>query len=708
MATLQQASGKIKVTFKHAIEMLLPYVRNRVMEQVKAVALIIIYLILFQTIVLQMGIVDASIIAVGLSLVIVGLTFFMEGLMLGLMPLGTVIGTKLPQKSKLPVILIFAFVLGIGATFAEPAIGILKTAGASVKPWEAPLLFLLLNKFSNYLVYSVGAGVGIAVAFGMLRFLYKWSLKPFIYILIGGLIGYTIWAYMDPNMRALTGLAWDCGAVTTGPVTVPLVLALGIGICRIAGGASEGASGFGVVTLASLFPIIAVFTLGTVFLGTVSKPMNETAFFSKKNQSKASSLFLSKEDLIGYAFKYASIESQLALFGEDKGEMLAYLEKLKKNKVIRTAVFGQDADAIENWAALYGSKDQQMVVFNHDKDAIKEAATYYARYVPPVNISDILKRNGFAAVQAIVPLTLLMMFMLVVILREKLPHADEIMLGIVFAVFGMLLFSIGIELGLAKLGGQVGGKLPSSFMSIEMKEQIRNITNFDKGVVQTATTSDGKLKEFFYLKTGSDYEEVPYYENGHDVEKSIYSYTPTKGPLYGSERGIMGIIVVLLFAFIVGYGATMAEPALNALGLTVEELTVGTFKKAILMQAVGLGVGAGITLGVAKILWGIPLVYLVVPPYILLLIITWLSTEEYVNIGWDSAGVTTGPVTVPLVLAMGLGLGSQVGVSEGFGILAMASVCPILSVLTVGLIVTKNRKKVVRESLKSAPEGGTA
>ena len=91
-----------------------------------------------------------------------------------------------------------------------------------------------------------------------------------------------------------------------------------------------------------------------------------------------------------------------------------------------------------------------------------------------------------------------------------------------------------------------------------------------------------------------------------------------------------------------------------------------------------------------------------------MLIITWLSTEEYVNIGWDSAGVTTGPVTVPLVLAMGLGLGSQVGVSEGFGILAMASVCPILSVLTVGLIVTKNRKKVVRESLKSAPEGGTA
>ena len=685
--------------------MLFPYVKNRVIEQLKSVSLIIIYLILFQSIVLQMGIVDASVIAVGLSLVIFGLTFFMEGLMLGLMPLGKVIGTKLPQKSKLPVILVFAFILGIGATFAEPAIGVLKAAGSSVKPWEAPLLFLLLNKFSNYLVYSVGAGVGIAVGFGMLRFLYNWSLKPFIYVLIIGLLGFTIWAYLDPNMRALTGLAWDCGAVTTGPVTVPLVLALGIGICRIAGGAGEGASGFGVVTLASLFPIIAVLTLGAVLLGNVSKPMEETAFFSKKNQLKAVTLFQDKEEMVGYAFKNASIKSQLALFGGNKTEMLAYIGKLKQDESKKTAVFGSEPDALECWAALYGSEDQQMTVFNDDKETIKEAATHYARYVPPLKIPELLMHNGRTAVQAIIPLTLFMMLVLVAVLREKLPHADEIMLGIVFAVLGMFLFNIGIELGLSKLGSQVGGKLPSTFMSIEMKEQIRNITNFDKGVVQTAITSEGEPKEFFYLKTGSDYEEVPYHEKGHDKEKAIYTYTPTKGPLYGSERGAMGIIVVLIFAFIVGYGATMAEPALNALGLTVEELTVGTFKKAVLIQAVALGVGAGITLGVVKILWGIPLAFLLVPPYILLLFISKLSTEEYVNIGWDSAGVTTGPVTVPLVLAMGLGLGGQIGVVEGFGILSMASVCPILSVLTVGLIVTKRRKAAIQKSPKSALEG---
>lgn len=168
------------------------------------------------------------------------------------------------------------------------------------------------------------------------------------------------------------------------------------------------------------------------------------------------------------------------------------------------------------------------------------------------------------------------------------------------------------------------------------------------------------------------------------------------------------MIVVLIFAFIMGYGATMAEPALNALGLAVEELTVGTFKKSLLMKAVALGVGAGITLGVAKILWGIPLVFLLVPPYVLLLFISKLSTEEFVNIGWDSAGVTTGPVTVPLVLAMGLGIGDQIGVVEGFGILAMASVCPILSVLSVGLSVTRKRKAALQEASAASQEGGAA
>jgi hypothetical protein len=92
------------------------------------------------------------------------------------------------------------------------------------------------------------------------------------------------------------------------------------------------------------------------------------------------------------------------------------------------------------------------------------------------------------------------------------------------------------------------------------------------------------------------------------------------------------------------------------------------------------------------------LLYILIPGYALALVLTALSTEEFVNVGWDSAGVTTGPVTVPLVLAMGLGFGQAVGALEGFGILAAASIAPICAVLALGIYVQWKTKKEIAAS----------
>lgn len=698
---VQQATGKVKVSFRQALGLLGPYVKQRVIEQIKSVALIILYLIFFQTLVLGLPIVDATVIAIGLALVIGGLTFFLEGLLLGLMPLGEVCGVQLPQKSKLPVILIFAFILGVGATFAEPAIGVLKAGGSSVTAWDAPLLFLLLNRYSGFLVNAVGVGVGLAVVFGMLRFLYSWSLKPFIYVLVGGAVLFSAWACLDPNMLFLMGLAWDCGAVTTGPVTVPLVLALGIGICRVVGSAGSGSSGFGVVTLASLFPILSVLLLGSYLNSSVPLPTTPEQFFVEKNREKAQVLFESKEEMIRYALVKANEAGQAALLG-GRDKMMAYVKTLATDEKVRTRIFGADVDAFYVWAVTKATDAQRLVVFGSPESVREAQLRYGARADTPLQLSDLLGRNLQAAVQAIIPLSLFLMFFLVVILREKLPHADEVFLGLVFALFGMGVFNIGIEIGLAKLGSQVGGKLPSSFKPIELVEERKTIADFDTEIVQTAVRPDGKKENFFYTKIDNQYVALPFQEKNFDAAVKQYVYTPTRGPLFGAEGGLAGILVILLFAFVMGYGATLAEPALNALGVTVEEITVGTFKKSLLMQCVALGVATGIAIGVAKIIWDIPLMYLLGPPYVLLLVFTFFSTEEFVNIGWDSAGVTTGPITVPLVLAMGLGIGSQVGVVEGFGILSMASVCPILAVLGTGLVITKRRNTSLQDAEEAA------
>jgi len=147
----------------------------------------------------------------------------------------------------------------------------------------------------------------------------------------------------------------------------------------------------------------------------------------------------------------------------------------------------------------------------------------------------------------------------------------------------------------------------------------------------------------------------------------------------------VGLTLALAFAWVLGFGATVAEPALNALGITAEQLTNGVFKKRSLIMAVSAGVAFGIALGLAKLIFDLPLIWLILPGYTVAVVLTRFSSEEFVNVAWDSAGVTTGPVTVPLVLAMGLGFGNATDAVEGFGILSMASIGPIISVMLTGL-----------------------
>lgn len=683
--------SKVKLGFKQSMHMLLPYIKKRIFEQVSSVALIVVYLILFQMLILGLSLANAGVIALGLGLVVLGLAFFMEGLLIGLMPLGEILGLQLPQKTKLPFILAFAFVLGLGATFAEPAIGVLKLAGASVKAWEAPLLYYLLNLGSGMLVISVGVGVGIAVLFGMLRFMYGWSLKPFIFVLIPLLSVITILSAFNANMLSISGLAWDTGGVTTGPVTVPLVLALGIGISRMSSKSDGGGGGFGVVTLASAFPILTVMALGFFLNFNMPAPQAEASFFARTQQSSIQQLFGDEAATERYVLQVAGPEGIAAWYG--KPEVFeARIQALASSDKDRLASFGTES-AFHTWMATRCPQDllSRLVQAGLYTDPGSANASVPAN--APGSAFDVLFRNFLGALQAIIPLSGLLLVVLLFIVREKLPKPDEVNLGIVLAVIGMALFSIGIELGLSNIGNQVGGNLPALYQPIYSTSEKKVFRNFDQDQIQTSINPAGGTESFFWVKEGKTYQAIPFESQAYDQTNRTYTWIPALGPLYGGGTFSPGVFILLIFAFFMGYAATMAEPALNALGMTVEDITVGTFKKKLLMQAVAIGVGIGIAVGVSKILYDIPIIWLLAPPYALLMFMTAMSSEDYVNIAWDSAGVTTGPVTVPLVLAMGLGIGTQMGIVEGFGILAAASVFPILSVLTVGLLVSFRRKK---------------
>jgi hypothetical protein len=540
--------NRIKVTPRYALALLQPYCGSRFMEQLRAVLPLAIYLALFQVFVLQYPIQAASTLLIGLFAVIVGLAAFMEGLNSGLMPFGNVLGANLPKKASMPVVLIIIGMLGVGVTFAEPAIGALQAFGSSIDVEKAPYLFELLNNWTLPLVLMVGAGVGLAAILGTLRFVYGWSLKPLIFCALAPTALLTAYFWTNPDLRSVLGLAWDCGAVTTGPVTVPLVLAIGIGIANAAGKGNSTLSGFGIVTLASLFPILAVLIL-TLFVSFNVSP----------------------------------------------------------TEIIASANLAQGAIAAD--------------VSIWDKTPVVEIVL---------------------GVRAILPLVIFLAAVLFLILKTKLPNKLVTTYGIVLCVVGMCIFNLGLTYGLGAMGTQTGQSLPGAFTAL-------------------------------------------------DIIKS--------SPIFSKE---VGITLVILFALILGFGATLAEPALNALGATVQKLTNGAFKKPLLMYSVAIGVSLGIALGVAKLVLTLDLITMLLPLYTIGIILTIFSSEEFVNIAWDSAGVTTGPVTVPLVLAMGLGLGEAVSAIEGFGILSLASICPIIAVLSAGLIIQiSQRRKSLAETKPS-------
>ena len=614
------------------------YFRDKAVEQLRSVWFIIAYLLLFQIFLLQLPVIYGLTIALGILFVIVGLTFFMEGLRLGLMPFGETIGAILPRNSKLPLILAFAFLLGLGATFAEPAISVLKKAGSEVKPDQAPLLYSLLNDFSWELVLSVGVGVGVAVALGILRFFLGWSLKRFIIPLVTCLIGLTVYAYTDPLLSPVIGLAWDCGAVTTGPVTVPLVLALGIGVCRIisndraqtSGGADAG---FGIVTLASLLPVFAVLLLA-LYHQMANDYYGAVAYRGEAIQTSDFPIAntVTPED--------SNLEDERPQFSD--AEFQEYLEKRKLpgNPSGYNTYYAGGEVVLENGRIIH--KNAEIVVEKVDDSGVIENFMMNQTRRPwdgSLELGQELLSALRVSAQAILPLCVFMFVTLLVILKERLRQGDEIALGVSFSLIGMTFFSLGLTMGLTPLGTQLGSNIPVTFASI-----------------------------------------VPWGRSG--AVPAVF------------ENPVIGKLVTMLFAFFLGYGATLAEPALNAMGETVEDVTVGVFKKRLLMHVVAIGVGLGIAAGVAQIAFEtLDLTMLLIPPYALLIILTVFSSDDFVNFAWDGAGVTTGPITVPLVLAMGLGIGSKVpGVIDGFGILALASVGPIITVLLVGLVVQRTRK----------------
>ena len=162
------------------------------------------------------------------------------------------------------------------------------------------------------------------------------------------------------------------------------------------------------------------------------------------------------------------------------------------------------------------------------------------------------------------------------------------------------------------------------------------------------------------------------------------------------------LFYIYLFGFLIGFSTTMAEPALLAVAMKVEEISNRRIRQMVLRISVAMGVAVGISLGSYRIVQGDPIHYYIIVGYIIVIILTFLAPKYIIPIAYDSGGVTTSTVTVPLVAALGLGLATQIEgrspLIDGFGLIAFASLFPMITVMTYGVISQhlENRDKKLK------------
>lgn len=214
-------------------------------------------------------------------------------------------------------------------------------------------------------------------------------------------------------------------------------------------------------------------------------------------------------------------------------------------------------------------------------------------------------------------------------LRRPLPNPARLFWGVAFVILGLALFLTGLELALFPLGESMAKQL--------LEIRVDRVVAMDDPQQPQAA---GHWYDYYW---------------------------------------------VYLFAVAIGISTTIAEPSLIAVAVKAEEVSGGAIQALGLRIAVALGVGLGVTLGTLRIVVGTPLPYFILPGYILVLIQTSFAPKQIVPLAYDSGGVTTSTVTVPLVTALGVGLASRVPgrdpMIDGFGLIAFASLFPMLTVM---------------------------
>ncbi len=245
-----------------------------------------------------------------------------------------------------------------------------------------------------------------------------------------------------------------------------------------------------------------------------------------------------------------------------------------------------------------------------------------------------------ATCRDVLPILLLITGFQLLVLKQPIPHLRRLVVGGIYVVIGLALFLAGLEKALFPLG---------KIMAAQLSDPA-----FIYGAGREVLEADWKAYGWVYL-----------------------------------------------FAAMIGFATTIAEPSLIAVAYKANEVSAGTISQWGLRITVAVGVAFGISLGTFRIISGTPLYLYILVGYLIVIVQTIFAPKSIIPLAYDSGGVTTSTVTVPLVAALGLGLSATVPgrnpALDGFGLIAFASLCPIITVMGYAQYMqwlSRRRKKI--------------
>lgn len=432
----------------------------------------------------------------GAVLLVAGMALFTLGTEMAMTPMGEIVGAHLTKTRKLPLMIIVGFLVGFIITIAEPDLQVLARQISSIPSYN--------------LIVAVAIGVGLFLIIALLRIIFRLRLS---YILVAFYMILAVVAYFVPS--DFIPIAFDSGGVTTGPVTVPFILALGVGVASVRSDGDADNDSFGLIALCSLGPIIAVLLLGMIFDG--------------------------------------------------QGDYT-------------TIVIPEIATTADLGSAF---------------------AESFPTYMGEVAV-------------AIGPIFLFFLIYQALALRLPGRNLLKIIVGLVYTFLGLVLFLTGVNVGFMPAGNLLAQQL----------------------------------------------------------------------------AGLSYNWIIVPIGMIIGYFIVTAEPAVYVLNKQVEEITEGAISQKAMKLGLSIGVSLSVGLSMIRVLTGLPIVWFLIPGYVIAIGLSFFVPRIFTSIAFDSGGVASGPLTTTFLLPFAMGACEAVGgniAADAFGIVAMVAMTPIITIQVIGL-----------------------